>query len=89
MKKLETFLDILQNFGVLAAICFAMGYYIYVQHKTYRDDIAKITDEHHAEIVELNTKNSEVLEQMRQTIEKNTQAMIDLRIMLEGKNNGD
>ena len=66
-----------------------MGYYIYVQHKTYRDDIAKITNEHHTEIVELNTKNSEVLEQMRQTIEKNTQAMIDLRIMLEGKNNGE
>lgn len=84
---METFMNILQNFGVLAAICFAMGYYIYVQHKTYRDDIAKITSQHREEIVDLNAKNADMLGQMREAIDRNTQAMTDLRILLEGSKN--
>lgn len=82
---METFMDIMQNFGVLAAICFAMGYYIYMQHKTYRNDIEKITTQHREEVVDLNTKHSEMLSQMREAIERNTQAMVDLRVLLEGE----
>lgn len=82
---METFMDIMQNFGVLAAICFAMGYYIYMQHKTYRNDIEKITTQHREEVVDLNTKHTEMLSQMREAIERNTQAMVDLRVLLEGE----
>ena len=81
---METFMEILQNFGVLAAICFTMGYYIYMQHKTYRSDIEKITTQHREEVADLNTKHSEMLSQMREAIERNTQAMVDLRVLLEG-----
>ena len=82
---METFMDIMQNFGVLAAICFAMGYYIYMQHKTYRNDIEKITTQHREEVADLNNKHSEMLSQMREAIERNTQAMVDLRVLLEGE----
>lgn len=81
---METFMNILQNFGVLAAICFAMGYYIYIQHKTYRSDIEKITTQHREEVADLNIKHSEMLSQMLEAIERNTQAMVDLRVLLEG-----
>jgi len=86
---METFMNILQNFGVLAAMCFAMGYYIYVQHKTYRDDISKITAMHKNEISELNAKNAEMLSDMRQAIDRNTEAMNNLRIMLGGKTDNE
>lgn len=84
---METFMNILQNFGVLAAMCFAMGYYIYMQHKTYRDDISKITSQHKEEICELNDKNAEMLASMRQAIDRNTEAMNNLRVLLGGKMN--
>jgi len=81
---MEMFMEILQNFGVLATICFAMGYYIYMQHKTYRSDIEKITTQHREEVADLNAKHSEMVSQMRDAIERNTQAMVDLRVLLEG-----